>query len=165
MARKRRQRRDSQRRYHIAELTRAVVDKYVPRPRRPLVLLQAAWPDVAPTSLRTQAWPADLRRGEAVIHVRNSQWSHELTYLKQDLLARIQSVCPDAGVRSIRVHVGDIPADALPQTRVPPPPIPPRPSLGLEPPETTVAAVESVDDDALRHAIATARIALGSSRG
>lgn len=165
MARKQRQRSKAQRRYHIAELAGRVIDKHVPVGQRPLVRLQAAWPRIAPPALRARAWPADLHRDELMIHVCDSQWAHELTYLKHDLLDRIGQVCPEAGARSIRVRIGEIPSDAEPPTAVPVANTPPRPSLGLEPPVETVDAMEGVADDALRRAIATARIALGSARG
>lgn len=132
--------------------------KTVPRDRIELARLQNAWPRLVPRHLQEVAWPAWLGDGRLVVHVDDNQWLHELSYLRQDLLGKLQRACPTARLRALRLRVG--------QVEVVPPPVPvPDPSVpGLprEPERSTIEAMESIDDARLRDAVAAARLALGS---
>lgn len=141
-----------------SELAWREVFKTVPRDRIELARLQNAWPRVVPPHLQSVAWPAWLGRGRLVVHVQDNQWLHELTYLRQDLLGALRRACPSAKLVELRLRVG-------PVEQVPPPepvPDPQIPGLPIEPERSTIDAMESIEDEALRNAVAAARLALGS---
>lgn len=130
----------------------------VPRERVELARLQNAWPRLVPRHLQEVAWPAGLSSGRLYVHVTDNQWLHELTYLRQDLLAKLRRACPSAGLQDLRLRVGEV--------ELAPPPVPVRdpvvPGLPREPERATIEAMEAIEDAALRDAIAAARLALGS---
>lgn len=130
----------------------------VPRDRVELARLQNAWPRLVPRHLQEVAWPAALGSGRLVLHVDDNQWLHELSYMRHDLLAKLRRACPTAGLRELRLRVGEV-------ELVPPPepvPEPVVPGLPREPERATIEAMEAIEDPELRDAVAAARLALGS---
>jgi predicted nucleic acid-binding Zn ribbon protein len=76
--------------------------------REPLRIyeIQRRWPSLvgAPTAART--WPTSLlQRGVLVVHVADSTWVQELTYLKAEILAKIQAVVSPEAVTELRFYV------------------------------------------------------------
>jgi hypothetical protein len=130
----------------------------VPRERVELARLQNAWPRLVPRHLQEVAWPAGLSGGRLYVHVTDNQWLHELSYLREDLLAKLRRACPTAALRELRLRVGEV--------ELTPSPVPVRdpvvPGLPREPERATIEAMEAIDDPALRNAVAAARLALGS---
>jgi len=134
------------------------VFKTVPRDRIELARLQNAWPGLVPGHLQTVAWPAWLGRGRLLVHVEDNQWLHELNYLRADLLAKLQRACPTAGLRELRLRVGEVEVTPPPE----PVPEPDVPGLAPDPERATMDAMQAIDDTTLRDAVAAARLALGS---
>ncbi|MCX4245751.1 DUF721 domain-containing protein [Paraliomyxa miuraensis] len=132
--------------------------KTVPRDRIELAQLQNAWSRVVPRHLQEVAWPAWLGNGRLVIHVTDNQWLHELSYLRQDLLAKLRRACPHAKLQGLRLRVGEVEVVPAPE----PVPDPVIAGLPREPERSTIAAMEAIEDPQLRNAVATARLALGS---
>lgn len=141
----------------VGELAEVALRKIVPDERVRLVRLQLAWDDAMPARLRGIAAPASVDGEQLVVHVKDNQWLHELTYLRSDMLARVQSQCPEARVATMRLRVGVVP-EPPPPVRLEP--VPEAPTLAMQPARETIDAIEAVGDDGLRHAIATARMAL-----
>jgi hypothetical protein len=147
------------------ELAELALRKIVPDERVRLVRLQLAWDDVMPARMRGIAAPAGVDGEVLTVHVRDNQWLHELAYLRADMLGRLHSQCPEARIATIKLRVGVVPE--------PPPPVPIEPvrekiRLSMQPEAGTLAAISEVDDEGLRHTIATARLALtglGERRG
>lgn len=140
-----------------AELASHALSKIVPSERLALTRLQIAWAAEVPQRVQRVAWPAAWTRGgELVIHVRDNQWLHELTYLRSDLLGTLRRACPEVKVPDLRLRVGVVevtpPPEAEPDRRAP--------ALPAEPDRATVDALQSVDDPELRQAMANARLAL-----
>jgi hypothetical protein len=139
------------------DLALDAVSKIVPPDQLQLTRVRAVWPDITESRLRAVAWPAALRDGILWVHVRDNQWLHELTYLRQDLLQRVHRQCPRAGVRDLRVRVGEV---HVPEELARPPEAPPPPSLADEPSPETWDALSSIEDPSLRQTIANTRMAL-----
>lgn len=130
----------------------------VPRDRVELARLQNAWPGLVPAHLQKVAWPAWINAGRLIVHVSDNQWLHELTYMRHELLTRLREQYPKARLKELRLRVG--PVNVVP----PPEPVPEPyyPGLPPEPERATIDAMESIEDTALRDAVAAARLALGS---
>lgn len=141
-----------------SELAWREVFATVPRDNIELARLQNAWPRLVPRHLQEVAWPAWLTEGRLLIHVDDNQWLHELTYMRQDLLGKLRRACPTAGLRDLRLRVGEVEIVPRPE----PVPEPKIPGLPLEPERATIDAMEAIEDATLRDAVATARLALGS---
>lgn len=141
----------------VGDLAEVTLRKIVPDERVRLVRLQLAWDDAMPTRLRGVAAPASVDGEVLVVHVKDNQWLHELAYLRSDMLARVQAQCPAARIASMRLRVGVVP-DPPPPVRLEP--VPETPRLAMQPERETIDAIDSIGDDGLRHAIATARLAL-----
>lgn len=129
----------------------------VPPERLRLTRLQIAWTDMVGPRVRSVAWPGGLKGKQLVVYVRDAQWQHELVYMKDELLKRIATQCPECPVSSMRLRVGDIPPIPV---RPPPPPPPDIVELPDEPAPETMSALSNVGDISLRKLIANARMAL-----
>jgi len=141
-----------------ADLAWREVFKTVSRDRIELARLQNAWPDIVPRHLQTVAWPAWLSSGRLLVHVEDNQWLHELSYLRSDLLQKLRRACPTAGLDDLRLRVGAVEIVQPPE----PVPEPYYPGLPLEPERPTIDAMDSIEDEQLRNAVAAARLALGN---
>lgn len=128
-----------------------------------LMHVQDAWLAVAGPALAARARPVAVGGDVVVVHVHDSQWLHELTYMRQDLLLRLQSLVPSAGLKGLRLRLGELPP--VPQRPAPesrPPPLAP-PRLSPEPDAATRAALDAVADPELKQILAGARVMLGRS--
>ncbi|MCA9657786.1 MAG: DUF721 domain-containing protein [Myxococcales bacterium] len=137
-----------------------LVRGYVPADKIRLVLLRNVWAQVAGEGLAKRAWPEAVSGHEAIIAVHDSQWLHELTYMRQALVRRIRELAPNTDLTSVRLRLAR-------RERPPPPPVEPpvimperAPPLPAEPSRETAEAIHAVDDPELREAIAAARIVL-----
>jgi predicted nucleic acid-binding Zn ribbon protein len=162
----RRRRANHGERTRVSTVARELVARRIPEAQVRLARLRRAWPHAATSRIAAQAWPAAISKDELVVDVHDSQWLHELTYLRADLLERVREACPDAGICAIRLRLAklpgrregeDAPEEDSPRTfhRVLPP----------EPSEETMRAIDSVHDQELRHAVASARVALSRDPG
>ncbi len=67
----------------------------------------ARWRDIVGETLAQRTWPDGLERGILWVRVKNSSWLHQLSFLRDDLVARLGRELGDPPlVREIRFHVG-----------------------------------------------------------
>ena len=132
-----------------------------------LMQVRELWPRIAGpggAALEAHSWPASVSGDLLTLNVHDSQWLHELTYLRQDLLRRLQALAPAAELGALRLRLGEV----LPVAERPQPepirwtPLPP-PRLSPEPDEETRRALDAVHDPELKQILAGARIMLGRS--
>ncbi len=110
------------------------------------------WRQAVGARIAEHARPVGLNAGALVLRVANSVWAHELSFLAEEVLARLRALGVDA--RTLRFRVGPVPAiDRPPERRVA------RcvPTGAVVPPELARALV-AVGDDALRGAIERAAV-------
>jgi predicted nucleic acid-binding Zn ribbon protein len=67
-----------------------------------------AWQTAVGPALAKYTLPGRLRRGVLEITVTNSMTVQELTFQKQQVLAKLQSQLPDARIRDLRFRIGSI---------------------------------------------------------
>jgi predicted nucleic acid-binding Zn ribbon protein len=66
------------------------------------------WQAAVGPSLAKYTQPGRVRRGTLEITVANSMTIQELTFQKQQVLAKLQSQVPDAKIRDLKFRVGSI---------------------------------------------------------
>ena len=143
-----------------------VVDRHVPTEVQRLSRLRNLWLEHLPTNLADQVWPMLVQGDRLILHVHDSQWLHEMTYWRQDVLTKLTAAWPECGIERIEAYVGPIPP--LHERRPPAPPELPlvdrSPVLEPEVPKETLDALNAVEDPGLRELLAQARMMLGKSR-
>ena len=87
----------------------------------------------------------DFRRGVLTLQVHQSAWLTELTFLRSEIIERINKMVPGAPVKDVRLRLG-------PRRRVVPPPSPPRP-LTPEEQATVDDWISPIADDAVKEAV------------
>lgn len=70
--------------------------------------LETAWSQVAGEGLAPFTRVAGIQRGRLEIVISNSVLLQEVTYRKTELLQRIITAAPDAGIRELRFRVGPV---------------------------------------------------------
>lgn len=80
-----------------------VVRKCVPAAVIRMEQLHNAWEEIATKRLAPHVWPASIDGPTLVLHVKDSNWLHELSYLKTDLRRRIRAHDPDVHALVFRV--------------------------------------------------------------
>lgn len=128
-----------------------------------LLHVRDVWPRVAGPALEARTWPAAVHGETLVVHVHDSQWLHELTYMRQDLLRKLQALAPSTRLTGLRLRLGEVPLVSqrtTPDPTPPPPPLAPA-RLSPEPDLATRAALDAVADPELKQILAGARVMLG----
>ena len=64
--------------------------------------LAAAWAEAVPAALRDASRPGLVRRGVLEVFVSHSAHVQELAFEKRAIVARLQSLVPDAGITDLR---------------------------------------------------------------
>jgi hypothetical protein len=142
------------------DLARAVLGRYASGEEIDCVRLQLAWPELA-GRLAQACYPARIVDGVLTIHARDSQWVHELAYLKADLLAAIQARFPSLPLRDLRTRIGEVPEPAVAGgAEVIAAPA----AFSAEVSDATRRAIEALPAGSLQQAVATARVALARLR-
>jgi len=122
------------------DLVAALLDRHgIARELREHRIL-ARWREIVGPTLSDRTWPDGLERGVLWVRVKNSSWLHQLSFLREDLVARLNRELGDPPlIQDLRFHVGarhkvaddDALAPtlrirrALPRARQPPPPATP----------------------------------------
>lgn len=90
-----------------SDLVRALLDRHgIARELREHRIL-ARWRELVGPTLSDRTWPDGLERGLLWVRVKNSSWLHQLSFLREDLIARLQRELGDPPiVTDIRFHVG-----------------------------------------------------------
>jgi len=136
----------------------SLVRTHVPEDTIQILRVREIWPKVANRALTEHAWPAALSGEELIIDVQDSQWLHELTYMRQAILQKLALLCPHLPLSRLRLRLASRDRPPMPRRVEPtpaPPSIPPPLAGPLEP--ATVAAIEGLQDVELR-ALLTARL-------
>ncbi len=67
--------------------------------------IQRRWPSLVGEPTASRSWPTSLQRGVLIVQVADSTWVQELTYMKAQLLAKVQSVVSAEAVSQLRFYV------------------------------------------------------------
>lgn len=70
--------------------------------------LRNTWVDLVGDRLGGRTWPERLRDGVLTVNVANSAWKNELTFLRVDLVKRINVNVDGVSVKAIHFNVGPV---------------------------------------------------------
>lgn len=152
-----------------------VLNRQIPRTRRRLIQIQDAWPRIVPARVANRTMPRWIERDTLVVVVHDNQWLHELRYMRQAMLDRLQENLPEAGIAQIELRLArrrpGAPGVEPPEGSRPDPSMqedpaeierePWRAPLPESPSEEVLEALHSVKDPALRDQLAATRLVLG----
>lgn len=132
--------------------------------------LLAGWRDAVGERVAARAWPDGLRDGVLHVRVANSSWLHELSFLREVVVAKANALLgPPPMVREVRFHLGtrrqegDEDVLAMLARR----PVPRRPAARPRPspPADVLRRIDEetarIEDEELREAIRAMRRRLG----
>ncbi len=66
----------------------------------PVALLEAGWEEIVGADVARNSRPARIAGGTLTVTTRSSAWSHQLTFLAEDVLRAVQRGCPRLGSSS-----------------------------------------------------------------
>ena len=120
--------------------------------------LRLRWPEVVGERLATRTRPEVLYRGRLKVVVANSTWLNELTFMREEIINRINEVMGRAMVRELHLKLGQPQPPRPPAARRVRRPAPPEPPLPRVPvPEETRRQVDqmvsALEDPELRQAV------------
>ena len=135
--------------------------------------LVTEWEDIVGERVAVRAWPDGLRQGVLFIRVSNSAWLHELSFLKEAILASANRMAgPPTLVKEVRLHLGprrgaaadDVVAELAAARRRPRAAPTPRPALSAAGESAMTRATDRVAHIELRLAIREAWRKLGDNK-
>jgi len=84
----------------------------------PLVAITAAWPSIVGVQVAEHSRPLEVRGDTLIVATRSSSWTHQLSFMTEQVLAAIAKDAPDAKIKQVRFRVGRVaPLRAMPATR------------------------------------------------
>jgi hypothetical protein len=125
--------------------------------RLPLYRVIYRWAQLVGPRIAERTRPVGWHRGTLTVAVASSAWLNELSFMRAELLERINAELGKDTVRTLRLVTADLPPPR-PRAAAAPPPEPPRPPPGFAQ-ELERQTAGAVDDDRLQRAIVRARLA------
>jgi predicted nucleic acid-binding Zn ribbon protein len=121
--------------------------------------LWTKWDEIAGERLAARTRPTSLRDGQLTLVVASSAWLNELSFLRGELVRRINEVLGREEVKTIRFLAGIVPPPKPRFTREPAARPDPRREPSPEEASEAARSVEAVPDRELAGAILRARLA------
>ncbi|MGV8080841.1 MAG: DciA family protein [Syntrophales bacterium] len=82
--------------------------------------LLSFWDRAVGPQVAAQTYPQEIRRGILLVRVSSSVWMHQLQFLKEDILRKLQDVMGSDTVKGFRFSIGEIPRSVqTPKTDAP----------------------------------------------
>ncbi|MFH2004959.1 MAG: DUF721 domain-containing protein [bacterium] len=142
----------------VGKLLESLLERrHLSKPLR-LYRVQRLWPSLVGEPTAGRSRPTSLRQGVLSVAVADSTWVQELTYLKQELLERVQSALSAQAVTALRFYVRAGAASEAPAVDAAPPPEPDPLQAPLAPEVAQAldefeSSLDSITDPELRRSI------------
>lgn len=118
--------------------------------RRGQVLLPRVWSEAVGGVFARESCPSMLVGGVLQVSVSNSNWLHEMRFMKAQILERLHAMLPDTPIHDIRFKVGPVPRPQEPVD------IEPLPELSPGEQQHISAQAACIRDEELRGAFESA---------
>lgn len=93
--------------------------KGVDGPRRGQVLLPGLWKEAVGEVFASQSCPRLIAGGVLQVAVSNSNWLHEIRFMKAAILERLRGMLPETPISDIRFKVAQVPGAQEPDESEP----------------------------------------------
>jgi len=93
---------------HIRQILRRAMSAHGQKQDENLMLIQEMWESCVGREIANQAYPWKLGGGRLLVHVSSSVWHHQLAYLKQDLMNKLNARLGADLVTDIRFKISPI---------------------------------------------------------
>ena len=90
----------------LKSLLQSIVTKIDGAPHQDQFRIRDMWEAVVGPHIAKKATPEGIRNGILQVSVESSVWMQELTFMKQQILERINQACESSGVKDIRFRLG-----------------------------------------------------------
>ena len=90
----------------LKSLLQSIVSSIDGTPFQDQFRVRDMWEAVAGPHIAKKATPEGIRNGILLVSVESSVWMQELTFMKQQILERINQACESSGVKDIRFRLG-----------------------------------------------------------
>jgi hypothetical protein len=116
-----------------------------------MLRITAAWREAVGDEIAARTHPSSFSRGTLVVRTKNAAWQNELTFLKSEIIDRVNAALGNKSVDELKIQAGHIPD----------PPERGRPAwlrAPLPPEETALvsSAASGIEDPEVRRAFAAA---------
>lgn len=121
--------------------------------RRGQVLLPRLWKQAVGEVFARQSCPSSIVKGVLQVSVSNSNWLHELHFMKAAIMERLSDMLPGTPISDIRFRVAHVPCAPDPAEADP------LPELSSSEKQSISAQTDCIQDEELRRALEAAIIA------
>lgn len=98
----------------------------------PLGSIEAAWGEIVGAGIAQHSYPARIADQTLLVVTRSSAWSHQLSFLAEEILRLVAARAPNAGIARLRFRVGPQPARGRAAASPKPRPAPSTPAARSE---------------------------------
>ncbi|MDP1992901.1 MAG: DUF721 domain-containing protein [Syntrophales bacterium] len=102
------------------------------------------WRRAVGPQIAAQTHPDDLKRGSLFVRVSAPVWLHQLQFMKEEILSKINELSVKEEVRNLFLTIGELPS-------------PPSGAAGQTPPDTALSPLPAHDRNMMRNSLATVR--------
>jgi hypothetical protein len=93
----------------LKSLLHSIVTTIDGAPHKDQLRIRDMWEAVVGPHIAKKATPEGIRNGILQVSVVSSVWMQELTFMKQQILERINQACESSGVKDVRFRLGKTP--------------------------------------------------------
>ena len=104
MTKERRNRKDF---IHVGQVVDKVLRQYRPLHDQALTRVWDVWEAAVGEAIAANARPMAFNGGMLLVHVSSSTWLHQMRFLEDELIAKVNDALGNERLRSIKFKVGD----------------------------------------------------------
>lgn len=93
---------------HIGNIIKDVIEQYRSEPDLALKNVWQFWDEAVGESIARNARPAAFKGKLLIVHVNSSAWIHQLQFLKEDLISKLNAALGKPLVEEIKFKIGTL---------------------------------------------------------
>ena len=93
---------------HIRKIIDGVLKRYSSEPGSTLNAVWQLWDEAVGGTIAQNARPAAIKGGLLIVHVSSSTWIHQLQFLKNDVIAQLNSALGKPLIEQIKFKIGPL---------------------------------------------------------
>ena len=93
---------------HIGPIMKTVISEFYKKSDQGLLKIYAAWKETVDEAVAENSKPAAMKGKVLIINVSSSIWMHELYFLKNDLVQKINQSLGEKLVEELKFKIGPV---------------------------------------------------------